>query len=359
MASDTKIEWTDATVNPIRARNIETGRTGHWCAHVSPGCANCYSEAFQPRFGNPVRFAAQDRAKVDLFLDGAALLKPLRWRKPRRIFWNSMTDLFGDWVPGDWIDRHLAVMALTPHHTHQILTKRPERMRDVIGRLHRAMTNWHQSRATGEIPAAPELIDTFPHFAGAMAHPAIDWQAWPLPNVWLGTSVENQEWADRRRDDLAALAAAGWKTFVSYEPALGPVGWRGWEFLRWLISGGESGSKARPSHPDWHRAARDFAQANGIPYFFKQWGAFRPPEGAEDLWAGELVNRTEECGYYCDPDVGHVDHGAAVMMRVGKSRAGLPSPKRSSGFAQAGRLLDGREWNEVPAEASAKAEVPK
>ncbi|RJO72887.1 MAG: phage Gp37/Gp68 family protein [Myxococcales bacterium] len=334
MAENSKIEWTDSSVNPIRARNRKASKTGHFCIHVSPGCANCYSERFQTRFGNPVRFAAQDASKVGMFLDEAALLMPLRWRKPRRIFWNSMTDLFGDWVPDDWIDRHLAVMALAPQHTFQILTKRPERMRAYMtdpGVAQRVYDQVCDLALTDARDITLVLIADPEHEPHAPPGRRIRLGVWPLPNVWLGVSVENQEWADRRRDDLAALAAAGWNTFVSYEPALGPIDWRGWEFLRWLISGGESGPKARPSHPDWHRAARDFCAAHGIPYFFKQWGSYAPA-------------RTDGIGFVTDDDDGSVTpaihvarcrmRGDFCMARVGKSRAG--------------RLLDGREWNEVP-----------
>ena len=108
MGDRSAIEWTDATWTPIRARNRETGRVGHFCIHKSPGCANCYAERMQPRFGNPVRFAAQDADKVELFLDEKTLTQPLRWRKPRTIFVCSMTDLFLESVPDEWIDRVFA-----------------------------------------------------------------------------------------------------------------------------------------------------------------------------------------------------------------------------------------------------------
>lgn len=228
--------------------------------------------------------------------------QPLRWKRPRRIFVCAHGDLFHDGVPDDFIAQVWDTMEGASHHTFQILTKRPARMRALL-------------RDTRRFP--------------------------PLAHVWLGTSVENQEWADRRRDDLAALAAAGWNTFVSYEPALGPIDWRGWEFLGWLISGGESGPKARPSHPDWHRAARDFCTAQGIPYFFKQWGEFTEVDGPHcrapcamregDAWIesdGRLVKRDRES------NLTRSVYKTSVMRRLGKSRAG--------------RLLDGREWNEMP-----------
>lgn len=340
MADNSAIEWTDATVNPIRARVVDitdqgagVDRVGWHCEHVSEGCRNCYSEAingfrgtlrpFKPgeRF-RADRVGYYDNGEVKVFLDDAALLKPLRWRKPRRIFWDSMTDLFGDWVPDDWIDRHLAVMALTPHHTHQILTKRPERMRAYF-----AGNEDTGDAFTRVLSAAPKMMED-----GDTWWSYLNQQGWPLPNVWLGTSVENQEWADRRRDDLAALAAAGWNTFVSYEPALGPVDWRGWEFLRWLISGGESGPKARPSHPDWHRAACGFAQVHGIPYFFKQWGE----------WTVSTSPHRDGPTHWIDRD------GACYPIESGSSWPLGAAPIRKVGKSRAGRLLDGREWNEVP-----------
>ena len=132
MADGSKIEWCDSSWNPIRARNRETGGVGHYCVHVSEGCRNCYAERMQPRFRNPIRYAAQDREKVDLFLDEKTLTQPLHWRKPRHVFVCSMTDLFLDDHLDEWIDCVFAVMALAPQHVYQVLTKRPERMREYL-----------------------------------------------------------------------------------------------------------------------------------------------------------------------------------------------------------------------------------
>jgi protein gp37 len=139
----------------------------------------------------------------------------------------------------------------------------------------------------------------------------------PLHNVWLGVSVEDQTRAEERREDLRALAEAAWTTFASYEPALGPVDWTGWEFLRLLISGGENGP--RPSHPDWHRAARDFCAVHDIAYFFKRWGSWVPI----DDWPSEIVENLDVR-----------DLAVEDMVKAGKARAG--------------RLLDGREHNDMP-----------
>ena len=137
----------------------------------------------------------------------------------------------------------------------------------------------------------------------------------PPPGVWIGTSVENQEWADKRQEALRCIPAV--IRFVSYEPALGPVNWSGWEFLDWLISGGESGPRARPSHPEWHRAARDFAAAHRIAYLMKQWGEWASATGLP----GHLP-------------IGHVFDDGYQMIRLGKKAAG--------------RLLDGVQHDGVP-----------
>lgn len=159
------------------------------------------------------------------------------------------------------------------------------------------------------------------HIDGAPAEP------WPFTNVWLGVSVEDQTRADERREDFANTPAA--VKFVSYEPALGPVDWSGWEFVDQIISGGESGPKARPSHPDWHRASRDFCAANGIAYFFKQWGE----------WVGGTYDGQTVGDYVTFPDWGKVAahdwSNGLFSARIGKARAG--------------RLLDGREHSEFPA----------
>jgi protein gp37 len=152
----------------------------------------------------------------------------------------------------------------------------------------------------------------------------------PPPGIWLGVSVEDQPRDDARRDDLAALAMRGWTTFVSYEPALGPVDWTPWGFLDWLISGGESGPRARPSHPDWHRAARDFCAARAIAYFFKRWGA----------WAPALEGR----------DLPYEEQLIALCRRGARDGWSWPDGVMSELLGKrAGRLLDGVEHNAFPA----------
>src|ERR1700691_6029901 len=130
MGTTTKIEWAESTWNPIRARNRDTGKVGSFCIHASDGCASCYAETINHRLGTGVDYRAQDRDKVEVFLDERMVSAPLHWRKPRRIFVGSMMDLFGEFVAGEILDRTFAVITRCPQHTFLLLTKRGERMRD-------------------------------------------------------------------------------------------------------------------------------------------------------------------------------------------------------------------------------------
>ena len=132
MGDHSKIEWTDATWNPIRARRRDTGKVGWFCTHASDGCTHCYAETLNHRLGTSIDYRAQDLAKVEIFLDEKMLKQPLRWRRPRRIFVGSMTDLFGEFVPDAMLDCIYAVMAMCPQHTFLLLTKRAGRMRDYL-----------------------------------------------------------------------------------------------------------------------------------------------------------------------------------------------------------------------------------
>lgn len=331
MGSKTKIEWTagtdgspGASWNPIRARGAD-GKIGWHCVHASDGCRFCYAERINSRLGTRLPYQAQ--TVVETYLDEKMLLAPLHWRKPRKIFVGSMTDLFGDWVTDDMLDRIHAVMALAPQHKFLLLTKRAERMRDYLT-ARNGMGDARLCRAINAIPA--ELGNR---------HGALEM---PLPWAWVGVSVEDQRRADERIPLLLATPAA--VRWVSYEPALGPVdfcgdalgitavttmpldragnpvGWRSFRYekageprLDWVVCGYESGPGARPGHPDWARSIRDQCGAASVPFFFKQWGEFAPvgyPDG--------LADRQEE----------------HLWIRVGKRAAG--------------RLLDGREWNEYP-----------
>lgn len=328
-----KIEWTDETWNPIRARNRATGGVGHYCAKVSAGCQGCYAERLQKRFNNPIRYAAQDRDKVDIFLDEEVLLKPLAWKKPRVVFPCSMTDLFGDWVTDDMLDHIFGVMGNREQHTFKILTKRPERQRDYVN-SERARKAWNSYRLSPD--------------------------AWPARNLQLGCSVEDQESADARIPALLETNAR--KRIVSYEPALGPVDFTRiktrWgsiinaltgrmvasnhsgdvqrERLDQVIAGGKSGPLAVPSHPDWFRAVRDQCVAAGVPFFFKQWGEWAPVGIGDDVPEANgarlaVVNRS---GAMADARTAVSQPTDAFMWRVGKK--------------EAGRLLDGAVWDQQP-----------
>lgn len=266
MGDGTAISWTDATWTPIRGIGIN-----RWfCQKVSPGCDNCYASRLNVRFGGQpyLEPACKDdmREAVDkglIRLDEKVLNQPRHWKRPRKVFVCSMTDLFGEWVDKDWLWEVFNVMDGCPQHTFQILTKRTRRMRDVL----------------------------------------LEWQRVgyePGPNVWLGTSVESQAFAWRLNYLCETPAAV---RFVSAEPLLGPLDLRQWlqwpdcrcsgEFapcevcdaegprtdIHWIIDGGESGPGYRPANPDWFRSLRDQCQAAGVSYFHKQDGGPRAGTG--------------------------------------------------------------------------------
>jgi protein gp37 len=266
---ETSIEWTkndDGSAgkvwNPVRG-----------CSRVSPGCGGpgkfggCYAEKIAARFSNPgqafhgfaERKGGEARWTGKMALVEDMLTLPLKWRKPTRIFANSMSDLFHEKLPDEAIDRVFAVMALAPQHAFMVLTKRPARLRSYLSDhkayqriLDAAAPLRAERRALGSIPISDPTRGAF-------------WS-----QVALGVSVEDQIRADERRDDIAAVAAQRWATFISYEPALGPVDWTGWEFTKQIICGGESGARARPSNLAWFRETRDFCAPRGIAFFMKQ-----------------------------------------------------------------------------------------
>ena len=300
MGDKSAIEWTDATWNPV---------TG--CSKVSPGCAHCYAATLAPRLARMGQRGytelpwVPENAAANVFLHEDRLQLPLRWTRPRRVFVNSMSDLFHELVPDEFIDRVFAVMAQASHHTFQVLTKRPERMRAWAA-------EWS---ATGDAEVGIHDgvfgMHTGARFANGIYRP------WPLPNVWLGTSVENQTWADRRIPLLLDTPAA--VRFLSCEPLLGPVDlrlrhpvmtdladldpgrderYRGTypfrgvtadavtrrhHWIDWVIVGGESGPDHRPVDPAWVRSMRDQCVATGVPFLFKQWGGRTSKSGGREL----------------------------------------------------------------------------
>jgi len=277
------IEWTDATWNPVRG-----------CSRVSEGCRHCYAERVAARFSGPgmpyeglaTMRNGEPRWTGEVRLVEKHLDDPLRWRTPRRIFVNSMSDLFHERLTDEQIDRVFMVMALAQRHTFQILTKRPGRMRDymrgAVGRV------WARGRQLMESPAGPPGYwswDGGPHELKCDDH-------WPLPNVWIGVSCEHQAAADERIPLLLQTPAA--VRFVSAEPLLGPIqfggggelygcGTGGGKKLDWIIVGGESGPGARPMRAEWVRSIRDGCQWAGVAFFFKQWGGVRPKAGGRAL----------------------------------------------------------------------------
>ena len=289
----TTIEWTDRTWNPVRG-----------CSRVSDGCRFCYAERQAVRQKNGAFRGLVESTPAGPRWTGAVrlvpehLADPLKWRKPRRIFVNSMSDLFHEALSDADIDRVFAVMALAPQHTFQVLTKRPERMREYMNRL-------------------AKFPDGLSHLTNAAKADGrhIYRLAWPLPNVWLGVSVEDQATADARIPHLLATPAA--VRFVSYEPALGPVDfkvapvsqwpdgsrwmpnakeWDDWKYwmhrdhgIDWLIVGGESGPGARPCDVAWLRSAVAQCKAAGVPVFVKQMGA-RPFERHDRECTGRFVD---------------------------------------------------------------------
>lgn len=327
MGDRSKIEWTDATWNPV---------TG--CTKVSEGCRNCYAQAFAERFrGTPGHYFENG---FDITLRPEKLDQPIRWTRPRRIFVNSMSDLFHEQVPDDFIDKVFAVIALSPQHTFQILTKRPKRMMEYLNTPNRdEIIGWEAHKLYESIGGNYKYVSSLVTRSGTISNVSLQEHpnAWPLPNVWLGVSVENQRAADERIPLLLQTPAA--VRFLSCEPLLGPVLLTGVGkkcygcvagvphrcrniLVDWVIVGGESGPGARPMHPDWVRSIRDQCVAAEVPFFFKQWGE----------WAQIHELRCNEPGikgklwYNFDPDTS--------VCRIGKKAAG--------------RELDGRTWDEMP-----------
>ena len=315
----TKIEWTDETWNPI---------TG--CSHAgSPGCDHCYAKRMAQRLKGRYGYPKDNPFKVT-FHPGR-LDQPLRWKKPRRIFVVSMGDLFHEDVEWNWQYKIFEIMLINQDHTYLILTKRPEQMKKV-------------------------LLDIWFHLGRNYPESKPDF---PLKNIWLGVTCENQEQADKRIPILLQIPAA--VKFVSIEPMLGPIdivpyigylthececGFHrdemhifpmgsNWlcpecgkmtinrEAISWVIVGGESGPGARPMHPDGARSIRDQCQAAGVPFFFKQWGE----------WCSVIDSGTHHSPFVLKNKKHDFEDGETVFQ-FGKKKAG--------------RILDGRTWDEYP-----------
>ncbi|MEQ9447751.1 MAG: phage Gp37/Gp68 family protein, partial [Rhodospirillaceae bacterium] len=229
VANHTRIEWTNATWNPV---------TG--CTKISAGCDNCYAERFAERFrgvdGHPFQ------SGFDLTLRPDRIEQPLKWRKPQMVFVNSMSDLFHKEVPRKFIDRVFDTMERADWHRFQVLTKRSSLLRDYVNRRY----------AEGVVP----------------------------PHIWLGVSVEDRKRVSRIRHLRQASIST---RFLSLEPLLGPLGTLDLDGIHWVIVGGESGPRFRPMEESWALEIRDQCVAANVPFFFKQWGGFRPKSGGRTL----------------------------------------------------------------------------
>lgn len=350
MADKTSIEWADASWNPIAGCDIE-----------SPGCRECYAmRSVAPRLAanpaTPHYHGTVKKTKTGYVWTGKigiasdkVLTKPLRWKNPRKIFVNSTSDLCHPGVSDDVVDNVFAVMALCPQHEFQVLTKRPERMRNYLLSLINADANDTKLTAKSRLEKAAENIGKslgWDHdVMRSKAYEAI--YDGTLNNVLIGTSVEDQKRADGRREPMKSISDLGWKTFVSYEPAIGPVNWQGWDFLDWLICGGESGPRARPMHPAWARTARDYCLDHNIPFLFKQWGEWLPGEFGQipDLnfqdGTGMDINALPD---FDDPKIKKKWNDGLSLVADGLEHCIF----RRVGKARAGRLLDGVEHNGFP-----------
>ncbi|MDD5249680.1 MAG: phage Gp37/Gp68 family protein [Rhodocyclaceae bacterium] len=346
MSDKTGIFWTDATWNPV---------TG--CQKVSSGCKYCYAERDWARLAaNPkTRYYGRDFTDVQWHLD--VLDQPLRWMKPRRIFVCSMSDLFHEAVPDLVIADVFAVMAAARRHTFQVLTKRPQRAADLMNAKHFL-----------------EKVEE------ALALHSDDALVWPLPNVEFGVTTENQDAANERVGLLQMIPAA--VRWVSVEPLLGAIDFRwlpveacaseccgmqrlngltgaaicdlsGQVFDRgpridWIVAAGESGPKARPMHPDWVRGLRDQCATASVPFLFKQWGEWVPRSACYHTFEDgtSCADRDPECKLL----------GPVVRLtKLGNDGSQLKNSGEGDsvylqriGKKAAGRLLDGREWNEYP-----------
>ncbi len=352
MSDKTKIEWTDATWSPV---------TG--CSVVSAGCKHCYAmklagtrlQHHPSRVGLTVDTKAGPVWTGEVRFNEQWIDQPIRWKRPRMVFVCAHADLFHESVPFEWIDKVFAVMALAPQHTFQVLTKRPERMRDYFRSFSEKAA---ESRGFNVCAWADQVLGGISDEQVA----AIGSTPKGLPNVWLGVSVEDQAAADERIPLLFDTPAT--VRWISAEPMLGPVDLKRWAYdreeairnamnspaaynreqaedgirrpLDWVVVGGESGPNARPMHPDWARSLRDQCAVAGVPFMFKQWGEWAPhspiPGGdeARDLRNG-IVKYMIGDGREFD---GHFRRGDAAVRRVGKKAAA--------------RLLDGVQHDGYP-----------
>jgi protein gp37 len=364
------------------------------CTIISQGCKNCYAMRFAHRFagegqrweGLTVLTNQGPRWSGKIKLEEKQLLKPLSWKKPRMVFVNSMSDLFHEDVPTEYIDKIIVVMALTPQHTYQVLTKRPLRMREYMSAT--CADGIMRPGYVQRVRVACEAIGIDMTPSTNQFHLVLGRLTLALHNLWLGVSVEDQKTADERIPILIDTPAA--IRWLSVEPLLGPVnlnlarcgnchqwitptstnsgkdlgcptcntivtmcsssGRPGPIFdkrdIDWVVVGGESGHGARPMHPGWVRSIRDQCDAADIAFFFKQWGAYRPMLLDDEQYTSSplLVSiderKTVGSGCYQMP------HQLRSMIE--DPRYGWQYPMLKVGKKAAGREIDGRTWNQIP-----------
>ena len=288
---------------------------------ISEGCVHCWAQSMAARLKAIGQKAYDDLTDEQGRWTGTVALlnerlgEPLRVKKPSRIVVNFMGDLFHAGVTDEFIQDVFVTMKEANQHTFFVLTKRP-------GRAAQFLTN-----QASDIPA--------------------------LPNVLIGTTVENQKWANERRASMAHISYMGWWTWVSYEPALEMVDWTAWNFLDWMAAGGESGSSSRPMHPDWARAARDFCVKHRIKFYFKQWGSWMPvcPQyGDDDLswmlmeYVGDHTICLGKSGFWYSEEHGDDEYWCGFQPDPNDN----PWFMIQGGKGMAGRVLDGRTWDELP-----------
>jgi protein gp37 len=361
--ANTKIEWTEKVWNPVRG-----------CAPVSAGCEHCYAARQAHRFSgvcNPYE-GLTELTKHGPKWNGIVrsvpelLTQPMRWKKPRRIFVNSMSDLFHPDVDFEFIAAVFGVMAASYHHTFQILTKRPKRMREWFDWAKEDLKGRHA--VPSMIHHAACVVDKFSEKEGDRLNRAINKMSWwrisrglVLPNVWIGVSVENQATADKRIQDLLETPAE--VRWVSMEPLLDSVlipdeyltgeyaprdhgGAMAEELgpkLDWIVCGGESGPGARPMDPAWVRSIRDQCQAAKVPFLFKQWGGWKPHVGTEEVAENVAIDM---------PLPSRQNNGKNTFVKAGGRRyefyGGGSDWMRKVSKKMGGRELDGRIWDEYP-----------
>lgn len=297
------IEWTEDVWNPL---------TG--CTRIGAGCKHCYAERMSKRliamgreeYAGTVDEKGHWTGKINLLPE--RLNDPISWKKPRRIFVNSMSDLFHKDVPQSFINQVVQVMQNAPQHTYLVLTKRYDR----------------------------PFMALYPQDAS--------------PQIYIGFSICNQADADKALEYLRMVDRDGRNTWVSYEPALGPINWSGFEFIKWMVCGGESGPQARPMHPSWAGWTRNWCKINKIPFFFKQWGEWMP---VADLYSDDGSDKAFE---YMDHWVAQVEPNGYIPVMSKFNEEGWckyqPCPgswfMAKVGKKRAGRLLDGEVWDQYP-----------